>query len=347
MSTYLLLKNTIRNKSFLFWCVAFPIILSSLFYIAFSGLLKPDTVQLDIAVSADNDFLSIYQSISVLNVETSVWEEAEKALKSDDIIAYIAEDNQVFIAKNSMATTIISSIVEQIEQTRSFGMDYVYVDFTETFVANSKQDDTLSTVYIPFYSLIAMISTYAAHTVLGITLNLTANLSTVGQRVETAPTRKSRLLAIALILGIVINFIACFICLLYMKYVLKLPLFEHFIYTLLMVLVVNIFGAALGLALNTSRLNYNIKSSIVTVSSIILSFLSGMMLTGVRNLIIQKAPILAKINPVSLATTGLYQLNFLADSSSYYQGVVTILVISLILFVYSIFVIRRRKYVYL
>ncbi len=345
MSNFLMLKNIVRDKSFIFWQVAFPLIMVTLFTIAFSGLIYPETFQLDIAVNADNANLPIYRMISVLNVTPLEQAAAEKALNDRQITAYIRADNSILVAENGTAATIIASIVDQVEQVKTLGYDFRQLNFTRDFLGNGKQTNHYDNFYTPFYALIAMNAMYAAFSILEIGISYTANLSAVGQRVEMAPLKKIQFLGSGLLMAIAINLTTNLVCIGYVKLVLKLPIFNQLGLSILLILAVNIFGAAFGLLINTLRFSYNIKNALIVVGSLALSFLSGMMIVRLRAMILQKAPILATINPISLATTTLFRLNMLADSSGYYQAIAIILAISALLFGIAITILRRRRYV--
>ncbi len=344
MSNWLLMHNIIRDKDFIFWQVAFPIIMVTMFTIAFSGLIYPDSFELNIAVNADNPHLPIYQMIPILNIEKLEQSTAETKLKEQQIVAYIRSDNSILVEQNGMSATIIASIVDQIEQVKSLGYDYRQLNFMRNFLSNNKQSNHYDAYYTPFYAIIAMNAMYAAFTILEVGISYTANLSAIGHRVEMAPQQRWRLFGSALLMSIAINFTTNLLCIGYVKLVLRLPIFDQLGLSMLIILAVNLFGAALGLVINTLRFDYKIKSAIIVASSLALSFLSGMMIITLRAFILKNIPILAMINPVSLATTTLFRLNMLGDSSSYYQSIVIILAIAALLFGLAIIMLRRRRY---
>lgn len=345
MSNLLMLQNIVRDRSFIFWQLAFPIIMVTLFSLAFSGLIHPESVQFDIAVASDNANLPIYRAIPLFNVVEMTADEAKQALENDHLSAYIDVDNSITIAQNGTAETVINAIVNQIEQVKQLDIDYFKFNPTKNYLNNAKKGADYFAFYIPFYALIAMNATYAAFASLEVGTHYTANLSAVGQRVEMAPLKKLFLHGQAILMAIVINFITNIVAILYVKFILRLPIFDRLGPSLIMILALNFFGAALGSLINTTRLTYQVKNALIVVSSLLLSFLSGMMIVLIRTLILKHAPILAKINPISLATTALFRLNMLNDSSGYYQIVEAIMAVAAMLFVFVIFAVRRRRYV--
>ncbi len=345
MNSLPLFKHIIRDKNFIFWQVAFPIILVSLFYMAFSGLIHPDSVEIDIAVAGDNSYLPIYRMISVLNVKTLDSEAAKQAIENQDISAYIDAENHILVGRNGTTSTIVSAIVDQIEQINALNIDYRTINFSRDFIKNNKSTDTDNAMYIPFYVAIAMNAIYAAYIMLEVVLYYTANLSAVGQRLEMAPFKKLKLFGFACLMAIVINVTINLVTLAYIKLVLRLAIFNNLPLSILMIVVLNIFGVTLGLLISTTRFDYVFKTVMVTISSLLMAFLSGMMVQPIRTLILRKAPIIAKINPVSSATTALFRLDSFGDTIGYYPTIGLIIMLAALLFAIAIVIMRRRNYV--
>ncbi len=345
MNSLPLFKHIIRDKNFIFWQLTFPIILLSLFYMAFSGLIHPDSVEIDIAVAKDNQYLPIYRSISVLNLKNFNAEDAEQAIEEQEISAYIDADNHILVGRNGTVSTIVSSIVDQIEQINALNIDYRTINFSRDFIKNNKSTETANAMFIPFYAAIAMNAIYAAFIMSEVVLYYTANLSNVGQRIEMAPLKKLNLFGVACLMAIVINLAANLLSLAYIKLVLHLEIFTNIPLSILMIIVLNIFGVALGLFISTTRFDYVIKNVMVTITTLAMAFLSGMMVQSLRTLILRKAPILAIINPVSSATTALFRLDSFGDSTGHFPTIGTILLLSVLLFATAIVILRRRKYV--
>ncbi len=345
MNSLPLFKHIVRDKNFIFWQVAFPIILVSLFYMAFSGLIHPDSVEIDIAVADDNNYLPIYRMISVLNVETLDAEAAKQAIEKQDISAYIDADNHILVGRNDTTSSIISSIVDQIEQVNALNIDYRTINFSRDFIKNNKSTETANAMLIPFYAAIAMNAIYAAYIMLEVVLYYTANLSSVGQRLEMAPLKKLKLFGIACLMAIVINLTVNLITVAYIKLVLRLEMFNNLPLSILMIVALNIFGVTLGLLISRTRFDYVIKTVMITVTTLFMAFLSGMMVQSLRTLILRKAPIIAKLNPVSIATTTLFRLDSFADTTGYFSAIGLIVILSALLFTTAIVIMRRRKYV--
>ena len=60
----------------------------------------------------------------------------------------------------------------------------------------------------------------------------------------------------------------------------------------------------------SNKKNEGMKMSILISVTMLLSFLSGMMVLKMKYIIAENVPILAKINPVNMVTDGLYSLYY-------------------------------------
>lgn len=341
-----ILINTLRDRSFIFWSLVFPIFMFTVFNFAFSGLIKPDVTIYRVAVDANNQYIAIFKSIDILDVVPMDQGAAQEALESKQVIAYIDQNNDLLVMNNSMASTIVYSIVNQIKQTEVLAVHYRNFDFITDYHKQVAKQEENKAYYVSFYALMAMIGIYGAYGVLEYVTLYMANLSATGQRIEMARIGKFKLVISALVYSLLINFSANLIGLVYAVYVLKLPLIKAWLPSLLLILVLNIFGAALGLVIALSnRLSYQIKNSMITVTALVLSFMSGMMSISVRTMILEKAPFLAWLNPISMVTTALFRANALDDFTGYGLAISFILAISAAFIIISTMVLRRRKYV--
>lgn len=126
------LKVLLRNKILIFWTLAFPLLLGTLFYMAFSDIEKNETFQaIDIAVIDHKSFqenIGWKKTLEILSDEESddqifhtVYvnlEEAENLLYDKKITGYVnIEEQQVSITVNSsgMNETILKYVIDEIK----------------------------------------------------------------------------------------------------------------------------------------------------------------------------------------------------------------------------------------
>ena len=130
------LKTLFRNKSLVFWTLAFPIILGTLFNMAFANIGNSEKLDIiDIAVVKDEEFennevfVTAFESLSdensserMFNTKYVTEEEAQNLLKDDKVVGYLKIENdnpKVTFITNGLDQTVFKYVVEEIEQTGS------------------------------------------------------------------------------------------------------------------------------------------------------------------------------------------------------------------------------------
>ena len=101
------LKTLLKNKMLLFWTFAFPIVLGTFFYMAFSNIEKTETLDaFDIAIVNNNDFnenilfKEAFKSLSdktndnyLFNIKYVNLDEAKNLLGEEKIVGYLYFSN--------------------------------------------------------------------------------------------------------------------------------------------------------------------------------------------------------------------------------------------------------------
>ena len=75
-----------------------------------------------------------------------------------------------------------------------------------------------------------------------------------------------------------------------------------------------------------------------------LSFLAGMMIKNMRELVDKNIPILGQINPVSMITKALYSLYYYDDLNIYFQNLFSLIIFTFVMITISYIILRRKKY---
>lgn len=126
------LKTLFKNKMLIFWTYAFPIILGTFFYLAFSNIENSETLDIiDIAIVENEQFnsnIALKESFKTLGDETSSdqlfnikyvdLDDAKKMLENDEISGYLlVEEKPSIIVKTSGTNqTILKYVTEEIIQ---------------------------------------------------------------------------------------------------------------------------------------------------------------------------------------------------------------------------------------
>ena len=113
------LKILFKNKGLLFWTFIFPIILGTLFNLAFSNIEKTETFnKIDVAITPNNNSyiisaFKVLQKENVIKIQSSNLENSKKLLENKKVIGYI-DNNILYVNSNGGKETILKSIMDDI-----------------------------------------------------------------------------------------------------------------------------------------------------------------------------------------------------------------------------------------
>ena len=163
------LKILFKNKMLIFWTFAFPIILGTLFNLAFSDIEKSEKLDIiDIAIVNNKKIQddTIYkESFKVLsdkenkdrlfNIKYVSLDEAKKLLEDDKITGYllIKDTPKVVVTSNGINETIFKYVVEEITQTKD-----IIANLSEEKVKNEMSSGNTNVDYTAIYKEVAEIA---------------------------------------------------------------------------------------------------------------------------------------------------------------------------------------------
>lgn len=334
------MKILIRDREVLFWTLFFPILLATFFYLGLSGLRNTDQFDpIQIAVIEDEAWLAEENSQfrETLN-ELSTGDEAlfakkdvdrssaETLLVDNEVVAYLERGDEVgmVVTRSGFGASIVKNFLDQYMQRTATATALITADpaqaaaiidslgerstWIETVAVTPNQLDPLLNY---FYSLIAMSCFYGSMLGLREVSEIQANQSTVAARINIAPTRKMKHFLASSSASILLHFAQITLLLLFIRFVLGVEFGTQTPYILLTTLLGSLSGFAYGSFISSIvRAGLNAKIGILISSTMLMSFLSGMMFGNMKNLIRQHAPILHYLNPVSLITDALFSLNY-------------------------------------
>lgn len=126
------LKTLFKNRMLIFWTYAFPLILGTFFYLAFSNIENSEMFDvIDIAIVNNeqfNDNMVLKESFNVLgdeesdeqlfNIKYVDLEEAIKLLENDEVSGYLVVDEspKVIVKTSGTSETILKYVTEEIIQ---------------------------------------------------------------------------------------------------------------------------------------------------------------------------------------------------------------------------------------
>ena len=375
------LKILLKNKSLIFWTFAFPILLGTLFNMAFSNIEKSEKLSIiDIAIinsdEFDNDkiFKETMQTLSddnnknkIFNITYTDISKAKKMLLNEEITGYLKfNENNIDIIVNSSGIneTILRSIVDEIErekevintlvkkETEKGNIDYTAIYNKIALLLNNSNarlkdisNKNLSYTMIEYYTLVAMAVLYGALISMNVVNYKLANMNSVGKRTAVSKVGKGKLLLGSLLASYIVQMLSLLILLVYTIFVLKVDYGSDIIHVILLIAIGSLASLTLGLGVSTMlKTNENAKTGILIAITMLWSTLSGMMGITTKYVIDKNIPILNILNPANMITDAFYSLYYYDTLNRFYSNIISLLVFSLIMIIISYESLRRQKY---
>ena len=370
------LKICLNNKQNIFWTLMFPIILGTLFTIAFGGIFETYKFEeIKTAVVFDTDDAQVIENAKnvlegisndgkkLLDIQYMEYDEAEALLKDGERvngIIRVKEDGKLTldIISNGNESTIQQSIVTGYNQNVTM-IEKVAKEHPEKLGEVIKGISKSTSYVIPkslggdnkdpfisyFYNLLAMTTLFASMHSLRIGNNTQANMSKVGARANASPVRRMSFQIAGFIASYLVSFAVVEIGLTFLLFVLKV----EFGGDILMIYLTSALAALLGVALgffvgNLGSFSLEKKESILVAITLTGCALSGLMYGDMKIIIAEKAPIINKINPAAVISDSYYALNMFGAGSRYFETVIYMVVLSLVLTIGGLLLGRKVSY---
>lgn len=364
------LKNAFRQKEFLFWMLAFPIILGTFFYVAFNSMYEKESVfnEIPIAIVENTEntaFKEVIKELSsgkapMFDSKFTNSEAALEMLKSNDIsgIIYVDSELSLTVSKDGIKQTIIKSFLDQYQIRESIitetvnsnpqNLKSVINAMSQEINCNenlSLSHGNMNTYIQYFYNLIAMAAFFGSVNGLYIAINNQGNLSAIAARKCISPTNKLTSITASLLASFAAQFICVSIGITYILFILKVDMGNKIPMIYLSGAVGSLTGVTMGFFIGSfGRLNQNVKMAISMSVTMLSCFLSGLMIGTIKVFIERYVPIVNRINPAALISDLFYCLNIYDDYKRYTVKCVTLLILSVIFAIGGFLQTRRKKY---
>ncbi|MBR1653841.1 MAG: ABC transporter permease [Clostridia bacterium] len=272
----------------IFWTFAFPIILGTLFNLAFSNIADTEKFDIiDIAIVNNDDlenneaYKTVFKQLSdessedrMFNTKYVSEDEAKKLLENDDIVGYMkleGETPKVTFVKSGTNQTIFKYVVEEIAQRSNMLSNIVEHEMKESVMPENINTEeilhkanelaqnneiklknisnkNLDYMMIEFYTLIAMACLYGG--ILGmVAINQNlANMTNQGKRISISPMNKAKLLISSLLAGYVAQLVGLALLFVYTVFVLKVDYGNNVGLIILLSMVGSFTGLSMGVA---------------------------------------------------------------------------------------------------
>jgi len=359
----------VRDKGDMFWALAFPILLATLMNMAFGQMFSSseviDVIPVAVVVKEENELSNSFRSFTeeiddILKVSYMEEGEALLALEKKDIegIFYTGSEQSLTVTGSNLNTSILQSLLDSFNKNAAMIMEIVqnhpenlaaameslngYQSSTQEVSVGGRTYDTGISY---FFAVIAMASLYGCFLGIRCPIEMQANLSALGARRSVTPTHRMKLVIADMLATFGVHFVNVLILLSYMKFILRLDFGDRMGGMILICLVGSVIGVALGMFVGSlGKISEGIKIGILLAVSMICSFLSGLMVGNMKDIVEQHAPIINRINPAALISDALYCLNVYDDMNRYSRNLITLAVISAGLILGSFLMVRRERY---
>ncbi len=268
----------------------------------------------------------------------------DQTILSQFLKSYIANEKEMAMIITSASDpsaipTAIQKAADMMAKDMSFGSSDVSLRYTDD------GRGPLSPYMHYFFALIAMASLFASWISTRILDETMANHSEIGKRNECAPVPRAVSLTASVLSGLVIQIISVTCLILYIQYILKLDFNAPLGYVILISAVCSATGIAFGVMFGALLGNHPAATTAVPLLfSMGCSFLSGLMVGNIQQLIQASAPWINRINPAALLTDGLDSLGSYGIGPAYWQDVLILLALTAAAIAVSSLILRRKNY---
>lgn len=388
--------SIIRDKDTMFWCLAFPIVLGTIFQFAFGNLAADEQFSaIPVAAVSESfeeaqncientmgDFyqeefdsktimenVSSFDELSFLDITYTTKDEAYRLLEAKKIYGIFEMDMDCL--EQPLRLTLSGEMnsdpfYQSILKTFTDHMNAMVFALTETIKENpdsamtvlsemdSEMDyfltdqlgmDEYDEMLNYFFNLLAMTCLYGAVTGFNVGLKNQANLSPLAMRKCVAPSNPIGVLLGDLSAALLFQYLCVLIALAYCMFILKIKFGTQYGFLLIACFIGALTGVSFGFFCSCiGKKAKEEKIGFLFAIIMLLCMLSGMMYGGMRMIIERTVPFINKINMSALICDSFYALVVYPSHERFWTNVISLLIISALMYVAGLLLIRRKKY---
>lgn len=372
-----------REFSIMFWALAFPLILGTLFYFSFGSAGLSSTGEseweavnvcvIDNTADTDNtenmpsdqtlsfsSFLNLLDGDTINILPASSEDNALQMLNAGKItgIYYVKETPSLTVGKNGLNESILTSLLDtynqnaamfkKIAQTHPENLPAA-IESSSNYRQIVKEEtlggDTLDPNVQYFFALIAYACLSGVFLGVRASFDSQADLTALGARRSVTPTHKLTLILIDMLVLVVIHFVNIMILTFYIGKVLRINLGNNYSALLLINLMGSMIGVTMGLAFGSlTKLPLNVKMGLSVLITLFPSFLAGLMFGNMKNLVEQHAPLINRINPAAVLSDAYYCMGVYNDMERFNRCILTLAIMSILFLTAAFIGVRRERY---
>lgn len=371
------LFSLLRNKIVVFWLMGFPVILGTLFFVAFGSLADSEQDYSDIRVAvikrtaAPEGFDQMIKALSetekpdseekpLFNIVTEDEKKAKELMEKGKLQAIIYVDGNISLEvpegagiKSGIVKSVLDSFKSRYEIISMVSVSnpekvpqIIKAMEQKTDYIRSESNSANYDPYVQyFYNLLAMSGLMGSMMGMYCAVNHQANLSALGARVEISPVSKFGDILSSLIATLLIHNIFLNIASIYLIYILGIKFGVPFWVIIAVNFLSSVVGDSMGCFIGSiGGLKDGIKNALLLACSLGLCFLSGLMFGGMRLLIEESFPLFNRINPAALIVDCFYSLCVYGSYEKLISNIAVLLIWCALLLTGSMIMTRKRKY---
>lgn len=367
---YVFLYN-VREKSAVFWTLLFPLIMGTLFHLVLGGINDSEKLnKIPVAVIQEGEseieeqaFAAFLKEMSesILKEETMTAEEAKKALNEGTVtgVFYSGAERSLQVMGNGIEENILAQLLDTYEKNRGLFMDVAqdhperlaqaakaFEDYGSTLERVTLGGKTMDDITQYYFALMAMTCLYGCFLGCYASITLQANLSPHGARCQVSPVHHVQQVGSNILTIFLVHFTECILVFLYLSVVLgDLKVGEKAGETLLVLALGSLMGVSLGVLIGSiGKMGEGVKNGIMIGISLTLSFLAGLMVENIQDVVEKNIPVLNRINPAALITDAFYCICVYEDRARYFRDLGILAVLSAGCAVLAFQAVRRVRY---
>ena len=358
-----------KEKQVAFWSLVFPIILGTLFSMAFGNLGKDiDTIKTALIVEDTSENAKVFEKYieeiekaepDILKVEVMSEKKATDKLKSGEILGifYAKEEPELTVSGSGIEASVLKEFLSEYDQNTALLTDVAknkpekfaeivndnnYFEMSKEVGISGKKVDGVTQYY---FSLIAMACLFGGFVGNTIGMQLQANIDKVAVRRNLSSYGKFKMVLADTVVGWGVQFLNVSICLMYLKCVLKIDIGSNMPKMFIIGAVGSLIGVAAGILTGCiGNMSKDAKTGIITSVSHVCSFLAGLMIGGMKGIIEKNCPIVNKINPAALISDATYSIDIYNEPARFNLDMTIMTVMAVVFTVISFMLMRRKRY---
>ncbi len=362
-----------REFATLFWSAAFPILLATLFGMAFSNLSSSEAfTMIPIAVVENDAYVQEAALGEALDATTDGKRlfditlcdraQADRLLSERSVtgVLELAEDGHltVTVSGTGINQTILKNFadiylqqknaytgiamqnpaaLERLMQKKASEAEYI----KEVPMGASTPDNTV--VY--YFALIAMACMYGSFQGMTTVSSIQANQSDIAARCNLVPIHKLKMFGASLSAALLVQLISILILIAYLGVVIGVQFGDRLGYILLACAAGTTLGVSFGAMVSALlKRRDGLKVAILIGLSMVCTFFAGLMYPDMKYIVAKNVPLFSYLNPANLIADAFYALYYYNTLDRYLLNIGLLFGFSGVFFFVVFFVMRRQKY---